>query len=280
MTTAAAPILSGIQREAFAWQRKNFGEPNALVMLCGITEEYGEACEWMHDTPKFLDGVADAAIYLAQFCSICEWSLGELWDQRELFELPSRPWPILMGKINHHHVKGRVSHYRGTTAEHDVRCRAAIAALLRHWDTHLRSIGHDFVACVERTWAEVSQRDWRPERQVPASQQVDVAALAEVRRLARGIVDAGERAKRSLQAGNGCAMDEAAVRVGDAAREALDVLDATILAETTLAPERNPMNELFGLMKDEPYPGDTERPPAFSPVLGDCDEVLNGKVGT
>jgi hypothetical protein len=168
MTSATAAILSAIQKDAFVWQRKNFGEPNALVMLCGVFEEYGESCEAMGETEAWLDGVADSFIYLCQFCSILGWDVGELWQQRELFELPSRPWPILVGRISHSYVKGRVSHYRGTTEEHDVRCRAAISALLKYWEKHLADMGRDFCACVEKVWREVAARDWTPETKASA----------------------------------------------------------------------------------------------------------------
>jgi hypothetical protein len=161
--TAAANVLSQIQREAAVWQVKNFGPPNALVMLAGVTEEYGEACEHMAETAKFLDAVGDAAIYLMQFCTVVEWRIGELWDLRDLVRPWGRPWPQLMGKINHHYVKGRVQRYRGTQEEHDLRCRLCIAGLLRHWEQHLADMGFSFISIVSATWGDVSQRDWTKE---------------------------------------------------------------------------------------------------------------------
>lgn len=171
MTSAEAAILTAIQRSAFAWQKRNFGEPNGLLMIAGMVEEMGEALSGMNDIAEYVDGVSDCAIFLMQLCSVCKWDIGELYEQRELFELPSRPWPILLGRISHHFVKGRVSHYRGTQAEHDMRCRAAISALLRHWDEHLASMGQAFVSVVEATWVIVSQRDWTKERPVPAERE-------------------------------------------------------------------------------------------------------------
>jgi hypothetical protein len=146
MPTAAATTLAQIQREAFAWQLRNFGESNGLLMIAGMVEEFGEAQAGIADNAEFIDGVSDCAIFLMQLCSICGWNVGELWDQRDLFELPSRPWPILLGRISHSYVKGRVSHYRGTTVEHDVRCRAAIGGLLKYWDQHLSSIAEEQAA--------------------------------------------------------------------------------------------------------------------------------------
>lgn len=169
MTSAAAATLSQIQRDAFIWQRKNFGEPNGLLMIAGALEEFGEAQESLADTEAFIDGVSDCCIFVMQLSSVCGFDIGELWDRRDMFELPSRPWPILLGKISHHYVKGRVSHYRGTTAEHDERCRGAISALLRHWDQHLASLGHDFVAVVDKTWRAVSERDWTRDRPAPGN---------------------------------------------------------------------------------------------------------------
>jgi len=200
MMYAGATILSQIQRDAFAWQVKNFGLPDALVMLAGITEEYGESCESMVDTPKWLDAVGDSAIYLMQFCSVVCWDVGELWDLRDVVRRPDgRAWPQLMGKINHHHVKGRVQRYRGTQGEHDFRCRVAIAALLRHWEAHLADMNRDFVAVVEATWREVSGRDWTAER--PAPGERDTAGWTAMQRMAdaiEGAIPSERRMDREL----------------------------------------------------------------------------------
>jgi len=162
-----AAILSKIQTDAFAWQLKNFGKPDGLLMIAGMTEEFGEAQEHVADTERFIDGVSDCAIYCMQLCSVCGWDIGELWDARDLYEMPSRPWPILLGRISHHYVKGRVSRYRGTQQEHDVRCRAAISGLLKYWDVLLSGMGHDVISAIENTWKEVARRDWTKVRQVP-----------------------------------------------------------------------------------------------------------------
>jgi hypothetical protein len=162
-----AAILSAIQRDAFVWQKRNFGEPNGLLMLVGMGEEYGESQEFAADTDRYLDSVGDAAIYLMQFCSIRGWDIGDLWNRRDLYELPPRAWPVLAGKINHHHAKA-LTRYRGPAAEHDERCRAAISALLRHWELHLADMRQDFIATVQKTWAEVAARDWTPESMASA----------------------------------------------------------------------------------------------------------------
>lgn len=169
MTSAAAVILSNIQRDAFAWQLKNFGPTNELTMLAGLTEEHGEACEAMGDTELFLDAVGDSSVYLMQFCSLLKWDIADMWEGRDLYEMPSRPWPVLLGRISHHFVKGRVQMYRGTSGLHDDKCRIAIATLLRHWDGHLHDMRRDYVAVVEQTWRTVSARDWTKERPVPVA---------------------------------------------------------------------------------------------------------------
>ena len=199
MTTASAAILSTIQRDAFAWQVKNFGRPNALVMLAGVTEEYGESCESMADTALWLDAVGDSCIYLMQFCSVLGWDVGELWDMRDVVRLPDgRAWPQLMGKINHHYVKGRIQHYRGTQDEHDFRCRVAIAALLRHWEAHIADMGRDFIAVVDATWRVVSARDWTADRAAPGDGFVAVTGMQRMAVELEGMIPADRRMDRGL----------------------------------------------------------------------------------
>jgi hypothetical protein len=173
MTSASATILSEIQRDAFAWAKRNFGATlTPETQLLGLCEEHSEACEAMAHTEDYVDAVGDSGIFLFQFCSLLQWDIGELWDTRTHgLDMPSRPWPILIGKICHAYVKGRVQRYRGTTAEHDANCRAAIQTLLRHWDHHTQSIGHDFVAVVEQTWRKVAARDWTVERPAPGEME-------------------------------------------------------------------------------------------------------------
>jgi hypothetical protein len=171
MTSASATILSTIQRDAFVWLTKNYGPAQPLEQLAGMTEEYGEACRDMADTAKYLDAVGDSAIYLMQFCTLLGWDIDELWDLREIFRPSGRPWPEMMGLINHHYVKGRIQKYRGIRVVHDFRCRVAIATLLRHWEEHLADMGHDFVAVVEMTWREVSKRNWTADRPAPGPRE-------------------------------------------------------------------------------------------------------------
>lgn len=168
MTSAAATILSQVQKDACVWAKKNFGTSvTPEVQLLGMAEEHGEAAEAMGDTEAFCDAIGDSTIFLMQFMTLLGWDIGQLWDWRKSYELPSRPWPILVGKLCHHYVKGYVQHYRGSRDEHEHYCRVTIGALLRYWDEHLSSLGHDFVAVVERTWAEVSARDWTRDRPAP-----------------------------------------------------------------------------------------------------------------
>lgn len=190
MTSAGATILSSIQRAAFAWGKKNFGDKlTPETQLLGVGEEHGEAMSAIGDPDpsEFLDSVGDSAVFLMQFASLMGWDIGILWDARECreLEMPPRPWPILIGRIYHSYVKGRVQHYRGTQAEHDEKCKAAIATLLLHWEQRLAIQGHDFIAVVGLTWEKVSARDWRQETktiddpasdwQVPSTAYIPVA---------------------------------------------------------------------------------------------------------
>lgn len=176
MTTASSAILSQIQQEAFAWAKKNFAKTaTAEVQLLGLCEEHGEAMRNIADTDEFLDACGDSAIFLAQFCSLMGWRLGDLWEARECSELemPSRPWPILIGEICHHYVKGHVQLYRGSPEEHDEKCKAKISTLLLHWEQRLKLMNRDFVTVVAETWANVAQRDWTKVRPAPGADDED-----------------------------------------------------------------------------------------------------------
>lgn len=268
----SAAVLAKIQVEAFAWQRRNFGEPNALVMLCGAFEEFGEATDGIADTDEYVDGVSDCCIFLMQFCSTIGWDVGELWSHRKLYELPSRPWPILLGRISHSYVKGRVSHYRGTQAEHDVRCRAAISALLRHWEEHLASMRREFVGCVEATWAEVAKRDWAKEREASIQKEGDAIARDMARACAnlksfRPTFEHVEYGRIGADTGFLDLDDDA--KSGSALRR-------------FLAQHRGKRLALIYRIDDEEDVRDTERPPAFPEepdtfapvsVVNDSDEI-------
>jgi hypothetical protein len=173
MTSAAATILANIQRDAYVWLVRNYGPAKPLEQLAGLTEEAGEACEAIGDPnpADYNDAVGDSTIYLLQFMTLMGWSVADVWDGRAAYELPSRPWPILLGRINHAYVKGNIQHYRGTKAEHDARCLQAIGALLKYWDQHLASFGHDFVSVVEQTWRKVAERDWTAVRPAPGERE-------------------------------------------------------------------------------------------------------------
>ena len=187
-------VIRRLQLEVEVWRARNYGACHPWEQLLGVCEEYGESCEGMGDSAAFADSIGDSAIYLLNFCTSMGWDAGELYELRDLYEQPSRPWPILVGRLAHHYVKGFVQNYRGTREEHEARGKAAASALFATWERLCAGMGTTFEEVLTATWAEVSKRDWSKERETNA--------------------------------------------------------------------ERNPLNEMFGLMKAEPEPRDTERPPA------------------
>lgn len=95
--------LHRLQEEVGAWARTNFGERPAWMPLLGAVEELGELAhahlkaaqkirgtEEAH-TEAAKDAVADTIIYLADYCFVRGWDLGEI-VKRVWGEVKKRNW--------------------------------------------------------------------------------------------------------------------------------------------------------------------------------------------
>lgn len=163
----SAAIIRRLQLEIEAWRQRNYGACHPWEQLLGLCEEFGESMEAMADREAYADGIGDSAIYLLNFCTSMGWDAATLYEQRDLYEQPSRPWPILVGRIAHAYVKGYVQNYRGTREEHETRGKAAASALFATWEKLCAGMGTTFIEVLESTWAVVGKRDWTQERAVP-----------------------------------------------------------------------------------------------------------------
>jgi hypothetical protein len=178
MTSA---IIRRLQPEIEAWRQRNYGPCHPWEQLLGCCEEFGEAMEGMGDNAAFGDAISDSAIYLLNFCTSMGWDAATLYEQRDLYEQPSRPWPILVGRLAHHYVKGFVQNYRGTREEHEARAKAAASALFATWEKLCAGMGTTFMDTLQTTWAEVSKRDWTKVRPVPVEvddNELEAAAVS------------------------------------------------------------------------------------------------------
>jgi NTP pyrophosphatase (non-canonical NTP hydrolase) len=169
VTAADRVDIRTLQLEVEAWRQRNYGKCQPWEQLLGLCEELGEATEAMGDNAAFGDGIGDSAIYLLNFCTSMGWDAAELYDLRNLYEQPSRPWPILVGRLAHHYVKGFVQNYRGTREEHEARAKASASALFATWEKLCAGMGTTFIGTLEATWAIVGKRDWTKERPVPVA---------------------------------------------------------------------------------------------------------------
>ena len=64
-----------------------------------------------------------------------------------------------LGELAHHHLKAALN-IRGSVEEHLLAERDAVADIVIFLSDYCSARGFDLQECVERTWAEVKQRDW------------------------------------------------------------------------------------------------------------------------
>lgn len=189
-----AQQLRIMQTEIVPWCLKNYGDETPEEPLLGMVEEWGEACEVMGDKDpiKYLDAVSDLMIYLVHFCDRMNLDPGTIYDARDLYEVPSRPMPILLGRIAHAYVKGYVQQYRGAQEKHHHTIVASLGAIMRYLDEQLQSMGQpDLVTITGATWELVKLRDWTKDRKPPTR------AHERNRQLAHRLVDARQAASEA-----------------------------------------------------------------------------------
>lgn len=169
--------LRRVTAEIDEWGRRNFGEQQPWEKLLGMAEEYGEACEAMTDAEKYLDAIADSAIFLLHYIAMRGWDVAELVTRAFLLDgdVPGRPWPEQLGRLCRAELKAH-QRIRGDAREHELAGKDAAAKLLRYWAREVdrllpnSSLNHVIV----QTWNHVCQRDWTrdPARQVDP-QEID-----------------------------------------------------------------------------------------------------------
>ncbi len=64
-----------------------------------------------------------------------------------------------LGELSHHHLK-RIQGIRGTPEEHHEKAKDAIADVIIFLSDYCSANDYDFQEIIEKTWAEVKQRDW------------------------------------------------------------------------------------------------------------------------
>lgn len=110
---------------------------------------------------EWLDAIADAVIFIADYCSAMGWDLQALWDHREAagFGLLETAEATLacVGKLQHHHLKAEQG-IRGSREHHEAEGKRWLGALLYELDENLAD--GELLVAVERTWRQVQQRDW------------------------------------------------------------------------------------------------------------------------
>ena len=158
-----------LQAEQAPWVKHNFGDRPSWMPLLGIVEELGEWAE-APDCPTTLDiyaaeddAIADATIFLSDYCSALGWDLETLWETRAQVQFshhscyPARRLLVILGRLQHSHLKMHQG-IRGRREDHEVQSHDVIRSLLHA----LESLsGGRLLTIVEATWSRVKLRDWK-----------------------------------------------------------------------------------------------------------------------
>lgn len=164
--------LAQLQEEMKPWVLHNFGERPASQPLRGITEELGELMVAYADNKQeeVMDGLADCAIFMADYCNAAEISMVQVLRDAEYFARNGHRWVggsidaasllVVLGKLNHHDLKKEQGirksedHIGGTLTSLANILNFLRACCLPFKDVTLEDL-------VEKTWAKVKLRDWK-----------------------------------------------------------------------------------------------------------------------
>lgn len=100
--------LSAMQVRLCRWQTENFGVPDALDLVAGIVEEYGETreAENDYDWMGIVDGAADVMIYSTQLCTLMRMDFGVAL--RDVLTISAVDEPlVILGRLAQAHLKAK-----------------------------------------------------------------------------------------------------------------------------------------------------------------------------
>lgn len=162
--------FSQLQEEMLTWQQHNFPNRTAWEPLVGMVEEVGELVE-SESTDRgiveILDAVGDVGIYMADYCNAKGYNMDTLWETAKeptygITVNPLASASIHMGRVCHAHLK---EHQNIRVHEnHPAANREALSRLMIDLDRVCVTYLTTFELVVEITWAKVSKRDWRKDR--------------------------------------------------------------------------------------------------------------------
>jgi len=159
------PFYLQFRDEHAKWVAHNFPNAKPHEPLLGITEELGELVEAsLHcDYYKERDAVGDMLVYLTHYCNIymLDW-IDCLEYRTETTSVTSNLLDLItqLGKLAHAQLKGEQS-IRHTAEQIYNMKRAAIGNLVLYLEHHCNVVGFNMMVCLEHTWNEVKERDWK-----------------------------------------------------------------------------------------------------------------------
>lgn len=156
-----------LSEQVGAWSRYNFGIQSAHRPAMGMVEELLELWEGLDlfDNKKAVDAIGDVTIYMADYCSIRGWNMGEVWVDRE-----PRPLATMSSMNNalgqallHSHLKGEQG-IRGGQVIKEAQMREACSQTLWYLLSVTNYLGDDYLSLISDVWSVVQLRDWRANR--------------------------------------------------------------------------------------------------------------------
>jgi hypothetical protein len=149
------------------WSVYNFGIQLPHRPALGMIEELNELKYSLDklDTKQVIDAVGDITIYMADYCSIRGWDMGDVWALRD--PMPITTIPEMPGELSrwlaHSHLKGEQG-IRGGSAKHDERMQSTCASALWYCLGVSNAFGVDYLEVAAKVWGEVKLRDWRKKK--------------------------------------------------------------------------------------------------------------------
>lgn len=150
--------LAQIQDEVNEWSLRNFGHQRPHRPLLGIIEELCELEEALGHPEKVCDAVADAAIYMLDFCNKMQWEIDHIWGLKVPDDNVHIRTYSLIEALAHGQLKSEQG-IRGGAEVHHKRMQEALARILTKL---VYRVGGDaaFRHIVNTTWEKVRRRNW------------------------------------------------------------------------------------------------------------------------
>lgn len=161
-----------LQQEVGEWAERNFGDQAPYRQILGMIEELGELDDALErranassdsESREYVeavcDAMADTVIYMADFCYRTGRKLSGVANLPKTYVIYRIP--TLMRRLAHHQLKLEQNIRLNECHNNCITETLELICALLHW-TCQHSLGYTTLEEeVEKTWAQVQQRDWK-----------------------------------------------------------------------------------------------------------------------